>query len=210
LILARFKMASQPGPSESTPLLAGNDQTDHQDEIESHSLKASPANAHFKLPIQILTIITSFLSLSIFGLLIATYVLIATGPFNFYYFGVTQDAVRHLAITVSHSSSMRLPSDFSFRYNESPMLTTSSQSFVTVIYSALTIPLQISIIINIAINIVVLVLTFVYSDEILGKGWPRNVGYALCGRPVDRECLQAIMAVRITMAVSAGVGILIG
>jgi hypothetical protein len=67
-------MASQPGPSESTPLLADNDQTDPQDEIEGHALKASPANARFKLPIQILTIITSFLSLSMFGLLIAAYV----------------------------------------------------------------------------------------------------------------------------------------
>jgi hypothetical protein len=56
-------MASQPGPSESTPLLADNNQTGRQDEVKSHYLKGSPANAHFKLPIQILTIITSFLSL---------------------------------------------------------------------------------------------------------------------------------------------------
>jgi hypothetical protein len=84
------------------------------------------------------------------------------------------------------------------------MLTTFLQSLIVLIFSALTTSLRISITINMAINIVVLVLIFVYSDEILGTGWPRNVSYTLCGIPADWECEQRIKAV------SAGVGILIG
>jgi len=58
-----------------------------------------------------------------------------------------------------------------------------------------------------------MVLIFVYSDKVLGTGWPNNFGYGSCGNARNRgfwECFERIRAVRIIMAVSAGAGILIG
>jgi hypothetical protein len=88
------------GPSDNTPFLDDNDHilVDSHDETESRPLKPSPAN-DLKRPIQILTIIILFLSLAIFGLLTATYVLINAGPFK--YTWSSREVVRHLAICVS-------------------------------------------------------------------------------------------------------------
>ena len=90
-----------PDDSSSTPLLADNDHSDNYDETESYIIKTLPANAYFKLPIQILTILISFFSISIFGLLIASYVLMNNGPFG--YISSSEEGARDLGICVSNS-----------------------------------------------------------------------------------------------------------
>jgi hypothetical protein len=89
--------------SDTTPFLADNDHGDNYDETEHHITKKSPANAHFKLPIKILTIIISVLSLSICGILIGSYVFINTGPFQYTY--GSSESIRDLAICVGSSNS---------------------------------------------------------------------------------------------------------
>jgi hypothetical protein len=84
--------------SDTTPFLADNDHGDNYDETEHYITKKSPANAHFKLPIKILTIIISVLSFSICGILIGSYVFINTGPFEYTY--GSSESVRDLAICV--------------------------------------------------------------------------------------------------------------
>ena len=84
--------------AESTPFLAHSDDGDDY-ERESHPIKTQPANAHFKRPIKLLTSFNSFLSIAVFGLLIAAFVLTSTGPFSYTY--RTNDAIRDLAIVVS-------------------------------------------------------------------------------------------------------------
>jgi len=128
------------GPSDSTPLLADSDHIDSHDEVESHPFEPSPAEAHLNRPIKILTIIIWFLSLSIFGLLIATDVLINKGPFQ--YTWTAKELVRHLAVCL----------------------------FVNLIYCAATILLQIPIILNMAVNIAMLIVIFVFSDKTFGDG----------------------------------------
>jgi len=81
--------------STTTPLLST-----HDDE-EYHPIASLPANAYFKRPIKLLGIATAFLSLAVFGLLIAALVFTKTGPF-FYTYG-TEGAVRDLAIIVGFS-----------------------------------------------------------------------------------------------------------
>lgn len=83
--------------AESTPFLAQSDDGDDYDN-ESHPIKTRPANAHFKRPIKLLTILNSFLSIAVFGLLIATFVLTSTGSFNNVY--STKETLRDLAIVV--------------------------------------------------------------------------------------------------------------
>ena len=186
--------------------MADNYHVDSHDEIENHPLKTSPVNAHFKHPIKILATIISFLSLSIFGLLIATHVLMTIGPFQST--GNSEEAVRVLAICVSHfllyMSSLRS----SFNYIKVLMLTTPAQLFVNFILSPLTILLQIPIIINAPIHIAMLIAIFVFSDEMFGKGWP-GAKNSLCWLDTW-ECRQAKNIIRITMGVSAGCGILTG
>jgi hypothetical protein len=84
--------------AESTPFLADSDHDDDY-ERESHPIKTQPANARFKRPIKLLSAFNSFLSLGAFGLLIASYILTSTGPFNYTY--RTNEAIRDLAIVVS-------------------------------------------------------------------------------------------------------------
>jgi hypothetical protein len=91
--------------SEETPFLADNDHGDDYDEGESGFIKYTPANSHYRRPIRILSGVISFLSLSIFGVLIACYVLINVGPFQ-YTWG-TREASRDLAIVVSTLLSYR-------------------------------------------------------------------------------------------------------
>jgi hypothetical protein len=68
-----------------------------------------------------------------------------------------------------------------------------------------------------SIHIAMSVVIFIFSAEILGDGWP---SYNFCARwrgypdnrplPETRECQEARNVVRITMGVSAGIGIVIG
>ncbi len=85
--------------SENTPFLADNDHGDSHDESGSHFIKVTPANSHFRRTIRILTSLTSFLSLSIFGLLIASYVVLNVAPLQFKW--GSDEAIRDLAICVS-------------------------------------------------------------------------------------------------------------
>ncbi|OCK92855.1 uncharacterized protein K441DRAFT_662504 [Cenococcum geophilum 1.58] len=176
-----------PGRSENTPFLADNDHSDNYDETESHVTKTSPANAHFKRPIKILTIFISLFSISIFGLLIASYVLIQVGPFQYTY--SSPDRVRDLAICL----------------------------FVNFILSAPTIFLQIPITINLAVHIAMSIVIFVFSGEIFWNGWPgtnfcRRWNNYPDYKPLPEtlECRQARDVVRIMMGISAGFGIIIG
>ena len=88
--------------SDTTPFIPDNDHSDNHEETESHITKKSPANAHFKLQIKILTIIVSVLSFSICGILIGSYVFINTGPFQYTY--SSSESVRDLAICVCFPS----------------------------------------------------------------------------------------------------------
>jgi hypothetical protein len=88
--------------SENTPFLADNDHRDSYDEAEGGFTKIPPANAHFRRPIRILTGVVSFLSLSIFGLLIASYILLNVGPFEWNW--GSKEAIQDLAICVSNLS----------------------------------------------------------------------------------------------------------
>jgi hypothetical protein len=87
-----------PDPMERTALLADNDHTDNYDETEGDISKPTPAHAHFKLPIKILTIFVSVLSIAIFVLLIASFFLLTVGPIQYTY--PSQKGVRDLAICV--------------------------------------------------------------------------------------------------------------
>jgi hypothetical protein len=68
-----------------------------------------------------------------------------------------------------------------------------------------------------ALHIAMSIVIFIFSGEILGNGWPDS---SFCSRaggypdykplPETWECKEARNVVRITMGVSAGVGILIG
>ena len=89
------------GPSENTPLLTSDDRLTSHDESQNRHLRTLPEKSPFKLAITILRVLTSFLSLSIFGILLATYVLITTGPFDFV--SNSEQAVRILAIIVSQA-----------------------------------------------------------------------------------------------------------
>lgn len=91
----QFKMADF---SESTPFLADNDHSDNYDETEHHIAITAPARSHFKLPLKVLTILVSLLCISIFSLLIASYIFINGGPFE--RTERSQDAIRDLAICV--------------------------------------------------------------------------------------------------------------
>jgi hypothetical protein len=84
--------------SESTPFLADNDHGDNYYETENHVTMTVPARSHFKHPLKILTIVISLLCISTFGLLIASYILIKIGPFEYTY--SSRDAIRDLAICV--------------------------------------------------------------------------------------------------------------
>jgi hypothetical protein len=96
--------------SENTPFLADNDHGNNYDESQGDFIKVSPANSHFRRPIRILTGIISFLSLSVFGLLVASYVLLKVAPFQ-YTWG-PQEAIRGLAICVSISSVIAPAKEF--------------------------------------------------------------------------------------------------
>jgi hypothetical protein len=67
--------------SESTPLLSGKFQTGSHNDIEQHIATDSRAKPHLRIPITILTVLVALLSLSTFGLLVATHILMDTGPF---------------------------------------------------------------------------------------------------------------------------------
>jgi hypothetical protein len=84
--------------SERAPFLGDNNHDD-DDDYESSDYRKTPANNYFKRPLRILSGITALLSIAVFGLLIASYVLLVTGPFNYAY--NSADAVRDLAIVVS-------------------------------------------------------------------------------------------------------------
>jgi len=84
--------------AEHTPFLA---REDDGDEYEHHPIKIAPANSHFKRPIAVLTTLVAFLSFGIFALLIASYVMVSTGPFI--YIWSSKEAIRDLAIVVSIS-----------------------------------------------------------------------------------------------------------
>jgi lipopolysaccharide/colanic/teichoic acid biosynthesis glycosyltransferase len=92
--------------AEHTPFLA---REDDGDDYEHHPIKISPANSHFKRPLTVLTALISFLSLAIFALLIASYVLVSTGPFI--YTWSSKEAIRDLAIVVSTSVVLLLHYD---------------------------------------------------------------------------------------------------
>lgn len=85
--------------SESTPFLADNDHVDDYD--PNNFSRVLPANAHFKKPLRVLSGVISFLSLGVFGLLIASYVLLNVGPFQ--YIWGSKEVTRDLSIVVSPS-----------------------------------------------------------------------------------------------------------
>lgn len=85
--------------AESTPFLGGNHDDDYDG--ESHPIKVAPANSHFKRPLKTISALISFLSIGVFGLLIAAYVLTNSGPFN--YIWSTEETLRDLAIVVGTS-----------------------------------------------------------------------------------------------------------
>ena len=91
-----FRMGSN---SESTPLLGHNDHIDTHTDIESHSSQTSLVDTRLNLAIKVLIVIVSLLSLADLGLLIASYILIETGPF--YWIWGVEELLRHQGICVS-------------------------------------------------------------------------------------------------------------
>jgi len=174
--------------AESTPFLAHSDDGDDYDN-ESHPIKTQPANAHFKRPISLLTILNSFLSIGVFGLLIATVILASTGPFNNVY--SVKEALRDLTIVLGVNFILTTPAIF----------------------------FQLPIILNIAVHIAMSVVCFVFSAQLFGRGWPdsyvcREYHQTPNGRwepkPPTWECKQARQKIQIMAAVGAGLGIFIG
>lgn len=180
------------GPSASTPFLADNDHDNGDDYDEGETLvKNAPANAYFIRPIRILTSITSLFSILIFGLLIASVVLLKIGPFNYTYSSV--DTARDLAICL----------------------------FVNFLLTTPTIFFQIPIIIAMAVNIAMGVVVLVFSSYIFAHGWPNSnfcyryergppPEYRFRPLPATRECRESKRTIQIILAVAAGSGILIG
>jgi hypothetical protein len=89
------------GPSENTPLLTSDDREASHGESQGHHLKPLPEKSQFKLVITVSRILISSLSLSLFAILLATKVLITSGPFDFVSY--SEEAVRILAIIVSRA-----------------------------------------------------------------------------------------------------------
>jgi len=180
------------GASASTPFLADNDHDDGDDyEGEETLSKNAPANAYFKRPIRILTSITSLLSILIFGLLIASIVLLKMGPFNYTYGSI--DTARDLAICL----------------------------FVNFLLTTPTIFFQLPILITIAFNIAMSIVALVFSSYVFANGWPNSnfcyrydrgppPDYRFTPLPETRECRESRRTIQIILAVAAGSGILIG
>ncbi|KAH8801419.1 hypothetical protein F5884DRAFT_862117 [Xylogone sp. PMI_703] len=174
--------------SETTPFLADDDHDDSYGGEESHPIKTSEANSYFKRPIRILTSLIAFFCLSVFGLLIASYVMVEVGPFVYTY--SSEESIRSLAICL----------------------------FINFILSTPTIFLQIPIIINIAIHIAISIVIFVFSGRLFSDGWPNsnfcrrweNTPGNYRPLPDTPECIEARTTVRIMIGVSAGMGIIIG
>lgn len=80
---------------ETTPFLSPNG---NGDDRETNSPPTAPATPHFKQPLKILAMIVSIVSLSAFGILLASYVCMAQGPFGSVY--SSQDTARDLLICV--------------------------------------------------------------------------------------------------------------
>ncbi|RFU26831.1 hypothetical protein B7463_g9504, partial [Scytalidium lignicola] len=174
--------------SENTPFLADNDHDDSYGGEESHPVKTSYANSHFQRPLRILTSVTAFFCLSVFGLLITSYVLLQVGPFVYTY--SSEDSIRDLAICL----------------------------FVNFVLSAPTVFLEIPIIINIAVHIAMSIVIFIFSGKLFGNGWPganfcrrwENTPGHYRPLPDTPECIEARTTVRLMMGVSAGMGIIVG
>lgn len=88
--------------AENQPFLAGSYRDDPQenshDEAEDHFIRVLPASAHFKRAIKVLTILIAALSISMFGLLVAEYVLVESGDFQSTW--GTKETTRDLFIVV--------------------------------------------------------------------------------------------------------------
>ena len=81
--------------------------TDDNDQIgeENYSIRVLPANSHFKRSLKIITILISDLSISVFALLIFTYVKLSNGPF--YSTWGSRDYVKELSIVVCLQPSLK-------------------------------------------------------------------------------------------------------
>ena len=93
--------------SESTPLLAGKSPMSSITDIERHIVNTGLWNAPLKFPITILTLLIAILSLSTVGLLVATHILMGTGPF--YGIWIPELIVRDQGIIVRSLSSTDQP-----------------------------------------------------------------------------------------------------
>ncbi|PMD31341.1 hypothetical protein L207DRAFT_572993 [Hyaloscypha variabilis F] len=167
--------------SESTPLLSGKFQTGSHNDIEQHIATDARAKPHLRTPITILTVLVALLSLSTFGLLVATHILMDTGPF----YGIWEPelVVRDQAIIL----------------------------FVTFILTTLTVFLRIPVVVNIPSQLVILVTIFVFSDKLLSDAFPdAKHSFCRLQHWDDDICFQARDFVKTTVAFSAGFGVLVG
>jgi len=167
---------------DETPFLADNDH-----DGEDHVIKSIPANTHFKRPLRILSAINSMVSGLTFALLIATIILIQSGPYYYTYDAV--NACRDLAITIGINFIFAIPAIF----------------------------IDIPIWLNLASNLALSIVAFVFSANIFGRGWPdssfcrRWAGPPNYGQlPAEPKCLEGRSVIMVCMAVAGGVGMLVG
>ncbi|KAG9231114.1 hypothetical protein BJ875DRAFT_129781 [Amylocarpus encephaloides] len=175
--------------SEARPFLA-DDAEDY--DRETHYIRKLPANSYFKKPIQILSILITFLSISIVGLLIATYVLAASKAANVSWDWKTKETTMNLAIVL----------------------------FVNTLLTAPTCFFQVPIILNILVQLTMSTVIFVFSGLAFANGWPENAfcrrsyfdreKYRYIDLPQDPKCRHFLTVTRITFCVSSGFAIIIG
>ncbi|KAN0089901.1 hypothetical protein V8E51_018480 [Hyaloscypha variabilis] len=178
--------------SENTPLLTRDDRLTGHDETQNGHSKPSSKKSQLKFAINISRLLISLLSFSLFGILLATHILITNG-WHFDYVANSEQAVRIFTTIV----------------------------LVNFILCTLTVFLQTPSVFNIPLNITMSVVLLIFSDHLLGVGWPDAVieGYPkIFCRPiwrgpndlwVDPKCEHARDVIKILMGVSAGIGILI-
>ncbi|KAH8660865.1 hypothetical protein BGZ60DRAFT_433708 [Tricladium varicosporioides] len=185
--------------TENQPFLGRSYHDDPQDNshdnVEGHFIRVLPASAHFKRAVKILAVFTAALSLSVFGLLVADYVLIASGSFNSTW--SARDTTRDLFIVL----------------------------FTTFLVTSPTIFLSIPVLLNFLIHLTMSITVFIFAGQLFANGWPdkwfcgRWVYENIPGSPYDSSskwvdgspaCYQRMTVVRIVMGVAGGLSIVIG
>ncbi|CAG8954731.1 hypothetical protein HYFRA_00004654 [Hymenoscyphus fraxineus] len=183
---------TEEGPYRDDP----NDRSEVSIESEDHPFL--PPNTYFKLPLKVLTISISLLSVATCGLLIANYIYARLSPIESFGWRFGQ-SIADLSICLSVNFLVTTPAIF----------------------------LQLPIVLSMAMDIAMSIVILVFSSKLLRDAWPGNGRGGSCNRghyvydpikhrgdwqklPPLRGCDRAVFNLRFMMGFAFGVSILIG